>query len=161
MTMLPELLFINSIDIELHDLLAESIVKDNIIIDALKAIKHGGTPPMKSSIADWKIEDSLLFFRDQCYVPPDVKLQKEIVKQYHKSLSTGHPRQFQTLELVRRDYWWPGMTIFIKNYVDGCVTCQQMKVNTHPTTPPLSPITALFTCIWKARKKNLHHCVWF
>jgi hypothetical protein len=37
------------------------------------------------------------------------------------------------------------MTIFIKNYVDGCATCQQMKVNTHPTTPPLSPIKTTAT----------------
>jgi RNase H-like domain found in reverse transcriptase len=66
MTMLPESLFINSIDVELHDLLAESIMKDDLVIDALKAIKHGGTPPMKSSIADWRINDGLLFFRDRC-----------------------------------------------------------------------------------------------
>jgi hypothetical protein len=32
------------------------------------------------------------------------------------------------------------MMIFIKNYVTGRTTCQQMKVNTHPTVPPLSPI---------------------
>jgi hypothetical protein len=32
------------------------------------------------------------------------------------------------------------MTIFIKNYVTGCTTCQQMKVNTHPMVPSLSPI---------------------
>jgi RNase H-like domain found in reverse transcriptase len=62
MTMLPESLFINSSNIKLHNLLAESIMKDNLVIDALKAIKHGGTPPMKSSITDWKIEDGLLFF---------------------------------------------------------------------------------------------------
>jgi RNase H-like domain found in reverse transcriptase len=39
MTMLPESLFINAIDMELHDLLAESIMKDDLVIDALKAIK--------------------------------------------------------------------------------------------------------------------------
>ena len=32
------------------------------------------------------------------------------------------------------------MITFIKNFVTGCATCQQMKVNTHPTTPPLSLI---------------------
>jgi hypothetical protein len=37
------------------------------------------------------------------------------------------------------------MMIFIKNYVSGCVTCQQMKVNTHPTVPPLSPIKSTTT----------------
>ena len=32
------------------------------------------------------------------------------------------------------------MGVFIKRYVDGCATCQQMKVNTHPTRPGLMPI---------------------
>jgi hypothetical protein len=38
------------------------------------------------------------------------------------------------------------MTIFIKNYVSGCTTCQQMKVNTHPTIPPLSLIKSTTMC---------------
>jgi hypothetical protein len=37
------------------------------------------------------------------------------------------------------------MTIFIKNYVTGCTTYQQMKVNTHLTIPPLSPIKSTTT----------------
>ena len=32
------------------------------------------------------------------------------------------------------------MTVFIKNYIMGCAICQQMKVNTHPSTPGLIPI---------------------
>ena len=32
------------------------------------------------------------------------------------------------------------MAVFIRNYVDGCATCQQNKVNTHPTASPLLPI---------------------
>jgi transposase InsO family protein len=34
------------------------------------------------------------------------------------------------------------MAVFVKNYVTGCALCQQNKVNTHPTTPPLMPIKA-------------------
>ena len=34
------------------------------------------------------------------------------------------------------------MTVFIKNYVAGCATCQQMKVNTHPIRPGLLSIQA-------------------
>jgi hypothetical protein len=37
------------------------------------------------------------------------------------------------------------MTIFIKNYVLGCATCQQMKVNMHLTIPPLSLIKSTTT----------------
>jgi hypothetical protein len=32
------------------------------------------------------------------------------------------------------------MYIFIKKYVEGCAKCQQMKINTHPTSPPITPI---------------------
>jgi len=32
------------------------------------------------------------------------------------------------------------MTVFIKNYVVGCTICQQMKINTHLSSPGLIPI---------------------
>ena len=32
------------------------------------------------------------------------------------------------------------MTVFVKNYVMRCAVCQQMKVNTHPSSPGLIPI---------------------
>jgi hypothetical protein len=35
------------------------------------------------------------------------------------------------------------MTVFIKSFVGGCAKCQQMKVNTHPTAPPLLPIKTM------------------
>jgi Integrase zinc binding domain len=58
------------------------------------------------------------------------------------------------LELVRREYWWPRMTVFIKNYVDSCATCQQMKVNTHPMMPLLSPIKTTVTCTFSIVTTN-------
>jgi hypothetical protein len=53
---------------------------------------------------------------------------------------SGHPGQQKTEELIRRDYWWPGIGTFVKNYVKGCATCQQIKVDTHPIKPPLLPL---------------------
>jgi RNase H-like domain found in reverse transcriptase/Reverse transcriptase (RNA-dependent DNA polymerase)/Integrase zinc binding domain len=145
MILLPEELFVKVIDTELHSLLAESIMKDDLVKEAVRVIKENGTPPMKSSLSDWEFVDGLLFFNRRCYVPQNVELRREITRRYHESISTGHPGQFQTIELIRRDYWWPGMTTFIRNYVAGCTTCQQMKVNTHPTAPPLLPIKSTAT----------------
>lgn len=51
----------------------------------------------------------------------------------------GHPGHYQTLKLVSQTYWWPGMSQFVKNYVKGCATCQQTKINTHPMQEPLHP----------------------
>ena len=36
------------------------------------------------------------------------------------------------------------MSSFIRRFIAGCALCQQMKVNTHPTVPTLSPL--LSTC---------------
>ena len=41
------------------------------------------------------------------------------------------------------------MAQFGKKYVTGCAICQQNKVNTHPTTPPLSPISSNTTLPFK------------
>jgi hypothetical protein len=45
------------------------------------------------------------------------------------------------LALIQPHYWWPNMKDFITTYVRGCTTCQMNKINTHPTHPPLFPIT--------------------
>ena len=139
-TLLPDSLFIQAIYTEMHDLIATNLMKDNIVKDAIEALKSNGTPPIKSALSDWKIDDGLLFFIDRCYVPNTPNLRKRIVERYHNSIAIGHPGQFKTIEEIRRDYWWPGMTVFVKNFIEGCATCQQMKVNTHPTMSPLSPI---------------------
>ena len=139
---LPDNIFIKMIDTELQDTIVRETLKDNFFTSALLALKESGTPPIKSDLADWKLEDGILFFRDKCYVPPTEDLRREITRRYHNSPSSGHPGHLKTLELIRRHYWWPGMTVFVKNYVSGCAICQQMKVNTHPTNPGLMPIKA-------------------
>ena len=34
------------------------------------------------------------------------------------------------MELVTRNYWWPGVTKDVERYVDGCNMCQRMKNQT-------------------------------
>ena len=42
-------------------------------------------------------------------------------------LIVGHGRQWKTVELITRNYWWPGVTKEVKRYVEGCDQCQRMK----------------------------------
>jgi hypothetical protein len=46
---------------------------EHLVHDMIKALREKGTPPMKSSLEDWKVEDILLFFKDRCYVPNDTE----------------------------------------------------------------------------------------
>ena len=39
----------------------------------------------------------------------------------------GHGGQWKTVELVTRNYWWPGIMKEVKQYVEGCKQCQRMK----------------------------------
>jgi len=137
---LPDDIFIKMIDLELQDKIKNETAKDDFFAKALQAIKEDGPLPIRSSLEEWKIEEGMLFFKDRCYIPPHEELWREVVKWYHDSLPGGHPGHFKTLKLIQCYYWWPGMTVFVKNYVTGCAIYQQMKINTHPPSPGLIPI---------------------
>ena len=139
-TLLLDHLFLNTFNLDLHMRIVASTNQDCVVLDALTALHTNGTPPMKSALSDWQHKDGIVFYKDRCYVPNNIGLQQEIVKQYHDLPSMGHPGHLKTLELLQRGYWWPGMHTFVKNFVNGCAACQQAKINQHPTNPPLMPI---------------------
>lgn len=67
--LLPDSIFVNAIDSSLAEQLRTSMTKDQIVTDALEAIKSHGPLPMKSQLEDWIMEDGLLFYKNRCYVP--------------------------------------------------------------------------------------------
>ena len=144
-TLLPDHLFLNTLDLGLQTQVISSTNQNHVVSDALTALQTNGTPPMKSALSDWQNEDGNIFYKDKCYVPDNIELQQEIVKWYHDLPPMGHPGHLKTLELLQHDYWWPGMHMFVKNFVDRCTACQQAKINRHPTDPPLMPIKGSVT----------------
>ena len=82
--------------------------------------------------------------RDQFY--------KDILQNYHDSVTAGHPGVWKTWQAIKWDYWWPGLRQYVARYVKGCAVCQQNKTVTTRNTPPLQPIvpeegSALFSTI--------------
>ena len=45
-------------------------------------------------------------------------------------LAARYRGQWKTVELVTRNYWWPGVTKDIRRYVEECNLCQRMKNRT-------------------------------
>ena len=68
-------------------------------------------------------------------------LRKGVTTLFHDSPTAGHPGIAKTTTMIGEHYWWPGMKDFVTQYIKGCATCQMNKVNTHPNTPPIFPIT--------------------
>jgi len=62
------------------------------------------------------------------YVPNSKKLKEKILQENHNSVDIGHLGQQRILELIKQNYWWPGLKEDIKKYVQGCFKYQQNKV---------------------------------
>ena len=62
---------------------------------------------------------------------------------------------FHTKSILECDFWWPGLSTFVKHFIAGCAVCQQNKVNTHPTVPPLCPISSSVSLPFKQLSVDL------
>jgi hypothetical protein len=109
--------------------LKEQIIKcqelDDEVASAIHEIKSNGPRSLGKGLQEWNYEDGLILFRGKIYVPKNIGLRRKVVRSCHDPIIMGHPGRFKTQEIVQRNFWWPGMSVFIKAYVDGCSTCQE------------------------------------
>jgi len=57
------------------------------------------------------------------YVLKDEELRTEVIQLYHNIPAVGHGGRWKTVELVTRNYWWPGVMRDVGRYVEGCDLC--------------------------------------
>src|ERR1700760_501300 len=86
-------------------------------------------------------DQGLIEVKGRIFIPNDPEIIKEVIWANHDSPISGHPGQYNTLQLVLRDYWWPTVSKDVKNYVAVCKTCQRTKIHRHAPRAPLHPIT--------------------
>jgi len=73
------------------------------------------------------------------YVPKDDKLRAEIIRLHHDTPVEGHGGQWKMVELVTQNFWWQGITKEVKQYIEGCNTCQHNKNYTEQPAGKLMP----------------------
>ena len=140
--LLPHL-HINMLDASLASKIAESTPSDQFVIDALAAMEASTVPLPRSFPGDWYFDQDALYYKGCLYIPKPAR--HPLLKGIHESLAGAHGGYFRTISLLQKDYWWPGMTTFIRKFIAGCTTCQANKANTHSAHPPLSPISSKCT----------------
>ena len=141
-TLLPTDMFLAVVDLDLVNEIVETTDKDPFAKYIVQALQQKKPSPHAKSMQDWTYTNGTLYFRGKTYVPDKIELRRRILNTFHDLPTAGHPGNFRTLASLREHYYWPGMAIFVKKYIEGCAACQQMKTNTHPTAPPLNPIAA-------------------
>src|SRR5258705_9015805 len=75
--------------------------------------------------------EEVVLYQGRGYVPDDPQLHHDLVHAHHSAAVARHPGQWKTLELVSRNYWWPGLSRYVAKFIAGCDACNRTK--TFPT----------------------------
>jgi len=107
--------------VDLLEEVRKSKVKDDKVVKAVEEMKRAGVKMLRDE--EWRKVDGIMYKKEKVYVPKDEKLRAEIIRLHHDILIGGHGGQWKTVELVTRNFWWPGVTKEVKQYVEGCNAC--------------------------------------
>jgi len=112
-------------EVDILEKIKKARSRDNDVVRIVEEMKKTGVRELRGN--EWKIEDDLVMKKGKVYVPKDEELRVEIIRLHHDVPAAGHRGRWKTVELVTRNYWWPGVTRDIGKYVEGCDLCQRMK----------------------------------
>ena len=103
-------------EVDLLEEVRKSKVKDDEVVKAVKEMKQAKVKMLRDK--EWREVDSVMYKEEKVYVPKDDKLRAEIIRLHHDTPVGGHGGQWKTVELVTRNFWWPGVIKEIKRYVE-------------------------------------------
>ena len=71
--------------------------------------------------------DGVLRFGNRLCVPNDFALKTKIMEEAHRTLYSVHLGSTKMYCDIRETYWWNSMKKEIAQFVEQCLTCQQIK----------------------------------
>ena len=112
-------------EVEMLEKIKKVRSKDEDVVRVVEEMKKAGVRELCGS--EWQIEGELVLKEEKVYVPKDEELRTEVIWLHHNVPAAGHGGRWKTVELVTRNYWWPGVTRDVGKYVEGYNLCQRMK----------------------------------
>ena len=109
---------IEELEEELLEKIKKARSKDKNVIRVVEEMKKTKVKELRGN--EWKIEGELVLKEGKVYVPRDEELRAEVIQLHHDVPAAGHGGQWKTVELVTRNYWWPGVTRDIRKYMEEC-----------------------------------------
>src|SRR6202012_5857078 len=96
-----------------------------------------GSQPKPAAILKW--EGNQLVYRTppteaimmMTELKPSTEQKQQIISGRHDDKSAGHPGINKTIELVTRDFLWPGIRKDVESYVKNYDTCRKAKHERH------------------------------
>ena len=121
----------------------ERIRKEGKKDEAYERARKEEAMPEEQAPKDLKNVDGLLYRKNLLWVPEG--LVQQILESKHDTKVAGHMGEDKTIELVRRNFWWPKMNERIIDFVRSCPECQQNKASRHQPYGLSSPLELPYT----------------
>lgn len=74
------------------------------------------------------LEDGILYLNN-LLVLPNAELQLQAMIDSHSTAPAGHFGVNKTLELLQRNFFWPGMRRSVQKFIKGCEICSRAKAD--------------------------------
>ena len=94
-------------EVDLLEKIKKARSKDKEIVRVVEEMKKAGVKELQGN--EWQTEGDLVLKEKKIYVPKDEELRAEVIWLHHDVLAAGHGGRWKTVELVTRNYWWPGV----------------------------------------------------
>jgi len=104
--------------VDILDRIRKSKAVDNEVVKIVEEMKRANVKVLRNE--EWREEDGLMLKEGKVYVPKDEELRVEIIQLHYDTPVGGHGGQWKTVELVTRNFWWPRVTVEVKQYMEGC-----------------------------------------
>ena len=102
------------------------------------------------------VERDGLYWRNEylLYIPDDKALRQDVLYWHHDVPWCAHLGIQKSVELVRRQFWWPSLKSDVVEYVSSCHKCQANKTDRVRRRPPLTPLVPPDAC-WRTMGVDL------
>jgi hypothetical protein len=89
---------------------------------------------LKVAFAECRVVAGRVYYRGRLMIDPDdANMHLQLIHRTHSSAPGGQPGRTKTLYLMNRKYWWPGMSLAVREYCKACLLCD--KTNTLRAAP--------------------------
>jgi transposase InsO family protein len=96
-------------------------------------------PSISAQLRSIKFTNGLVTKDGRLFIPTDA-LRTKLLQERHDSSLGGHFGQNKIEENISRDFYWPQMTNFIRDYINTCDICQRTKKRRHKKYGLLKPL---------------------
>ena len=116
---------IEGLEVDMLEKIKKARSRDEDIVRIVEEIKKAKVKELQGN--EWQIERELVLKEGKVYIPKDKELRTKVIQLHYNVLAAGYGGRWKTVELVTRNYWWPGVIRDVGRYIEEYNLCQRIK----------------------------------